>query len=81
MKNNLLDHYECDGQMNIFDYLKEQDKIYPIDVMGICDDPYCPKCGRGFWTESKRNEVDCKRCPDCGIRLDWTPWHLLNDED
>lgn len=53
----------------------------PIDVRGLMDDPYCPKCGRGFWTETKKSEVDCERCPDCGTRLDWTPWHRLNDEE
>ena len=70
-----LDHYECDGQLSMFD------KAYPLDIMGISDDPYCPKCGRGFWTESKRSEVDCERCPDCGIRLDWTLWHRINDKE
>ena len=73
-----LEHYECEGQLSIFDY---QEPIYPLDIKGICDDPYCPKCGRGFWTESKRSEVDCERCPDCGIRLDWTLWHRINDKE
>ena len=61
--------------------LKHEPIIYGIDVRGICDDPYCPQCGRGFWTESKRSEVDCERCPDCHILLDWTPWHRVNDEE
>lgn len=68
-------------QMTIYDYLPDPNKAYPLDIMGICDDPYCPNCGRGFWTESKRSEVDCERCPDCGIKLDWTPWHRMNDEE
>ena len=55
--------------------------IYELDIRGICDDPYCPKCGRGFWTESKRSEVDCERCPDCHIKIDWSLWHRLNDEE
>lgn len=70
------------GQMDIFDFIPDpNDKVYPLEIRGIMDDPYCPKCGRGFWTEKFRSEVDCDRCPDCGIRLDWTPWHRLNDEE
>ena len=57
------------------------DIAVPLDIKGIMDDPYCPVCGRGFWTESFRSEVDCDRCPECGIRLDWSPWHRLNDEE
>ncbi len=25
-------------------------------------------------------ELDCEQCPECGTRLDWTPWHRANDE-
>ena len=32
-----LEHYECEGQISIFDY---QEPIYPLDIKGICDD-YC----------------------------------------
>ena len=62
-----------EGQLSLFD------KVYPVEIWGLMDDPYCPICGRGFWTESKKSEVDCDRCPDCGTRLDWTPWHRAND--
>lgn len=61
--------------------LKHEPIIYDIDVRGLCDDPYCPQCGRGFWTESTRSEVDCERCPDCHILLDWTLWHRINDDE
>lgn len=28
--NKTLDHYECDGQLSMFD------KAYPLDIMGVC---------------------------------------------
>lgn len=60
--------------------LNHEPIVYDIDIRGLCDDPYCPQCGRGFWTEKNHSEVDCERCPDCQIRLDWTRWHKINDE-
>lgn len=68
-----LDNYECDGQMDIFDFLK---KPIPVDIRGICDDAYCPTCGREF--DETRGEIDID-CPECGTRLDWKHWHILND--
>ena len=76
-----LENYECDGQMTIFDFIKKNEPIFPVVIKGICDDAYCPKCGYEFWTEPSRNEADCERCPDCGIRVDWSPWHMLNDKE
>lgn len=51
-------------------------KIMPVDIKGICDDAYCPKCGRAL------DEYKCcdQDCPSCHARLDWTPWHKLNDD-
>lgn len=126
-----LDNYKCDGQINIYDWLKatqpkecnfsghtcnkkelwkvahtlddiecpetccrncdvkmcgarcngseEPEKIYELDLKGFCDDPYCPKCGYEFVTWSDKSEVDCKRCPKCNIRIDWTRYHRVND--
>ena len=54
------------------------DKPRPVKIMGIMDDAYCPECDYCFW-ETK--ELDCDRCPKCGIRVDWTPWHQANDEE
>lgn len=71
------------GQISIQDYLKTQvetEKVFELDIRGLCDDPYCPKCGYEFWTEGKRSEVDCERCPNCHIRVNWTRWHRVNDE-
>lgn len=60
-----------------------KEKVYPVDIIGICDDPVCPKCGYEFETTKscKRYEVDCERCPECHVRVDWTPWHRANDEE
>lgn len=58
----------------------KNEQVYPLDIRGLMDDPYCPKCGRGFWDYGPKSEVDCERCPDCGIRIDWTLWHRLNDK-
>lgn len=61
----------------------EPEKVYPLDIRGICDDPYCPQCGYPFETikTCKNYEVDCERCPECHVKVDWTPWHRLNDEE
>lgn len=61
----------------------EPEKVYPLDIIGICDDPYCPQCGYPFETikTCKNYEVDCERCPECHVKVDWTPWHRLNDEE
>lgn len=55
--------------------------VYELEIKGICDDPYCPQCGYAFWTDSSRNEVDCERCPECHVKVDWTFWHRLNDDE
>lgn len=47
----------------------------PVDIKGICDDAYCPKCGHGF----SDGETDMPKCPECGIKVSWATWHRLND--
>ena len=63
--------------------IEQKPHIYPLDIKGICDDPYCPQCGYAFETTrtSKKYEVDCERCPVCHIKVDWTLWHRLNDDE
>ena len=63
--------------------VKQEQHIYPLDIKGICDDPYCPQCGYAFETikTCKNYEVDCERCPECHIKVDWTPWHRRNDDE
>ena len=75
-----IKNYECDGQLSIFDY---QEPSYPLDIKGICDDPYCPQCGYAFETirTCKNYEVDCERCPECHVKVDWTLWHRRNDDE
>lgn len=59
-------------------YWRLKEKVYPVDIMGICDDAYCPKCGREL---DDLRIKDCERCPDCHVRIDWTPWHRANDTE
>ena len=63
-------------------YWRLEEKVYPLDIKGICDDPFCPQCGYAFETTKtcKNYEVDCERCPECHVKVDWTPWHRSNDE-
>lgn len=70
-----------EGQISIFDYLEESQKIYSLDIRGLCDDPYCPKCDYAFITYGSQKEIDCDCCPKCGIKVDWTRWHRMNDEE
>ena len=72
-----MKHYECDGQMNIFEFLKPE-RIHPVEIKGLCDDAYCPECG-DLLDDLKYK--DCIKCPWCGVRVDWTPWHRVNDEE
>ena len=83
MSKNLR-HYECDGQMNIFDYIESAEKVYSVDIIGLCDDPICSNCDYEFsMFDSKwsKNEIDIERCPNCGARLDWERWHRVNDNE
>ena len=54
-----------------------EEEAIPVDIKGICDDAYCPKCG---FSLDELKIKDCERCPECGQRIDWTPWHRCNDE-
>lgn len=56
----------------------EQETIHPVDIMDICDDAYCPVCGDPI---DEFKWMDCDRCPSCGARISWEPWHRANDED
>lgn len=55
---------------------EEPERIFPVDARGICDDAYCPKCN---YCLDELKELDCKVCPVCGVKIDWGPWHRLND--
>lgn len=57
---------------------EEPEKIYTLDIRGICDDAYCPHCDSGI---DELNWMDCERCPECGVRVSWERWHRANDED
>lgn len=55
---------------------REPAKAKPVDLRGICDDPYCPECGEAL-DESKH--LDCDKCPHCGALINWASWHRMND--
>lgn len=57
---------------------EEPETIYPVEIMDICDDAFCPVCGDGI---DEFKWMDCDRCPSCGARISWEPWHKANDED
>ncbi len=56
----------------------KKEKVYDVDIRGLLDDAFCPKCGYPF--DEFKGQVDCERCPECGIRVDWTHWHRMNDD-
>ena len=66
------------GQITITEYLEERNRPHPVDVMGICDDAYCPEC---HYCIDELKHLDCEYCPWCGVRIDWTPWHRANDTE
>lgn len=53
------------------------EKVYEVNIRGLCDDAYCPKCDYGFMD----NETDAERCPKCGVKVSWKRWHKINDEE
>lgn len=59
-------------------YWWRQETIHPVEIMGICDDAFCPVCGDGI---DELKWMDCDRCPSCGARISWEPWHRMNDVD
>lgn len=55
-------------------FVGEQISMLPIDVRGLCDDPYCPSCGKAL------NDDDADMpCKWCGCQIDWCRWHKMND--
>lgn len=49
---------------------EEPETIHPVEIMGICDDAFCPVCGDGI---DELNWMDCERCPSCNARISWEP--------
>lgn len=69
------ENYECDGQKTIFDYIPDPTKVLDVEIKGICDDAYCPRCDYAFMD----NETDMAECPFCGQKVRWDLWHRYND--
>ena len=59
-------------------YWRLRYKIYPVVIKGLCDDAYCPNCGRGFMDPM---ENDLSECPLCHTKVNWEPWHKANDNE
>lgn len=76
-KSSILSNYECDGQIDLFEYLEQLNRIYPVDIRGLCDDAYCPVCGSGL---DEYRHLDCERCPECHARISWEPWYRRNSK-
>lgn len=74
MMNTMGKGKQINGQIDIFEYLK----VHPVDIRGLCDDAYCSACGDGI---DEFKWMDCERCPSCGARISWEPWHRKNDEE
>lgn len=55
---------------------REVEKPLPVLVKGMCDDAYCPKCGLAL---DEFQSCD-QPCPECHTKLDWAPWHRVNDD-
>lgn len=68
---------QIEGQMSISDYMARL-QPHEVDIRGLCDDAYCPECGVCL---DDFEYKDCEKCPYCGLRIDWTPWHRLNDKE
>lgn len=81
---SIWDNYECDGQMNLNDWISDRDKVREVGIIGLCDDPICSNCGYEFRMiddnrYNLKNEIDIDRCPRCKCKLDWTRWHRINE--
>ena len=68
----------CNGQITIAEYLEERNRPHPVIIRGLMDDAYCPECG---YSLDELRQLDCERCPWCGLRIDWTPWHRANENE
>ena len=66
------------GQITITEYMDYISKAHPVKIRGLCDDAFCPECGNLL---DDLKYKDCIKCPWCGVRVDWTPWHRVNDEE
>lgn len=71
---------KCKAKKQLICMYLDKNRVFNVDIRGFMDDPYCPGCGRGFWDYGPKSEVDCDRCPDCGIRISWDRWHQVNDK-
>lgn len=69
--NTMLCGVRCNGSE------EPKAKALPVDIRGICDDAFCPICHYPL-DDLDPIELDCEQCPECGTRLDWSPWHRIN---
>lgn len=63
-------------QMTIYDFLPDPNVTLEVDVRGIMDDAYCPRCGDMIPDKC----IDATKCPECGQKITWGLWHRLNPE-
>lgn len=60
-------------QMTVFDFIKP----HTVQVKGMCDDPYCPKCN--YWLDDPRSRYG--ECPKCGAQIDFMRWFDMNGKE
>lgn len=61
-----------DGQITIEEWFEDLKKhALPVEIKGLADDPYCPKCGK--WLDDFENPCSC-----CNTLLDWARWEQVN---
>lgn len=63
-----------EGQMTLYDLMQPKKVI----LKGICDDGYCPNCDN--CVDYPEENIYAEQCPHCKTYLDWSEWHILNDE-
>lgn len=76
--NKYETHKCCDDSCRGCDIPNCMNRIRPVEIRGICDDAYCPKCDCGI---DEYKWMDCKRCPHCGQLISWDTWHRSNDRE
>ena len=71
----------CDSIEEAIQFFKKgiprylETKPLSVEIKGLLDDPYCPKCN--FRLD---DYIDSDKCPECGVKIEWSHYHKLNEE-
>ena len=69
---------QIEGQMSLAEYTPPPPIIHTVLISGFMNDAYCPRCK---YCLDEITELDCQKCPVCGLYIDWAPWHRMNDKE